>query len=201
MSNNQKPRRKVIRLKEYDYSLPGYYFVTICTQDRQYLLGKIIDGTIILNQYGKIVDKIINQLPNRYQNIDLDVYQIMPNHIHMIIAINDHIANNVVGAGSSRPKIPLGQIVAWFKYQSTKQINHIIYGSGKTTNNGLENPTRNGREDPAPTNKKYPFKKIWQRNYYEHVIRNEEELNKTRQYIVDNPNTWPQDENNNNFRP
>jgi putative transposase len=179
-------QRKQIRLKDYHYSSPGWYYLTICTQNRQCLLGEIINDRMVLNQTGKIVDRIIKQLSNRYQNINLDIYQIMPNHIHIIIHITNN--NNNVGAGYSRPKTTLGQIVAWFKYQSTKHINNI---------NGLKNPTDNGSENPTPTGER-KFTKIFQRNYYEHIIRNEEELNKVKQYIADNVVNWQEDEN---YRP
>ncbi|PIS15037.1 hypothetical protein COT63_02080 [Candidatus Shapirobacteria bacterium CG09_land_8_20_14_0_10_38_17] len=194
----EKPfaNRKRIRLKEYDYSLPGYYFVTICTQNRQYLFGNIVNEKMALNEMGKIINQYWQKLPEKFNNVLLDEYIIMPNHLHGII--------HIVGAGFSRPtetgfsrptetrfsrpKISLEQIIAWFKYQSTKRINHVSNWSGKFINNG--------REDRAPTNKKQIFKKNWQRNYYEHIIRDEEELNKIREYIVLNPHKWPEDKNN-----
>lgn len=115
------PNRQSIRLKNYDYSSGGAYFVTICTQNREILFGDIIDGNMILNNIGKIVKLVCKSLPNQYQ-IELGSFQIMPNHIHMTIII--------VGAGSSRP-IPLGNIIAYFKYQSTilniNQQNKLTY--------------------------------------------------------------------------
>lgn len=105
----------------------------------------------------------------------------MPNHIHGIIIIRNTKTN--VGAGFSRPMNSLnpilGQIVGYFKYQTTKQINILMKGS----------------EDPTPT-KNIKFKQIFQRNYYEHIIRNEYELNRIRQYIRDNPMNWDGDRNN-----
>ncbi|MFZ5392042.1 MAG: transposase [Patescibacteria group bacterium] len=194
--------RKTIRLPNYDYSSPDDYFVTICTKDRECLLGNVIDDEMVLNKYGKIIEQYWFDLPNHYPNIILDEFVVMPNHVHMIISI--------VGAGSPRPstvlprpsmnqnairnikpihqindncvrgeetsplrkirKITLGNIVAYFKYQTTKQINKILCNIGH---------------------------KIWQRNYFERIIRNERELNKTREYIQNNPYNWPNDRNNN----
>ena len=205
------PNRKQIRLKGYDYSLLGWYYITICTQNREKLFGEIMNGEMKLNKYGNMVDKYIQLLPQRYQQINLDEYQIMPNHVHFII----HIIPPAVGAGSSRPmhagssrpmhagssrpnnglenpSPTLGQIVAYFKYQSTKQINNVI--NGRDVRVGSSDPI-NGRENRAPT-RNMQLKKIWQRSYYEHIIRNEKSLNKIREYIKINPQMWEGDKNN-----
>jgi len=87
--NTQK--RKHLRLKWYDYSSPGWYYVTICTQNRKCLFGKINNGRMELNEFGEITVKTIQLLPKRYPQIDLDIYQIMPNHVHAIIVINSPI--------------------------------------------------------------------------------------------------------------
>ena len=179
MKINYLPKRKSIRLRKYNYSLPNYYFVTICANNRQCLFGKINNGKIKLNAIGETTNKYWRQLVKQFNHISLGKYIIMPNHLHGIIIIKN------VGAGYPRPQIPLGQIIAWFKYQSTKQINQIINDPAGIINNG--------REDRAPTNKKYP--KIWQRNYYEHIIRNEEELGRIEQYIITNPTMWSYDTN------
>lgn len=160
--------RRSIRLKNYDYSSNGAYFITICTQDREMLFGDIVNGKMVSNKMGNIVQQHIESLFQRFP-VEIPIYQIMPNHVHLIIMI--------VGAGFSRP-ITLGNIIAYFKYQSTKQINTYIIGS----------------EDPTPTDQKYS--KIFQRNYYEHVIRNEKDFDKIYWYIENNPKTWDKDKNN-----
>lgn len=133
------------------------------------LFGEIINEKMVSNDIGKIVESVWESLPDHYQ-VELESFQIMPNHIHMIIMI--------VGAGFSRP-IPLGNIIAYFKYQSTKQINtYIMMGS----------------ENPTPTDQKYS--KIFQRNYYEHIIRNEKDFDKIYWYIINNPKMWDRDRNN-----
>lgn len=176
------PNRHSIRLNGYDYTQNGYHFVTICTQNRECLFGEIKNvgeikdvgagssrpkSEMVLNNLGEIVESVWQSLSQHYP-VKLDKFQIMPNHFHGIIII-DH----------SGQKNTLGNIIAFFKYQSTKQINNI------------------GREDPAPT-EKITFQKIFQRNYYEHVIRNELELNKIREYIQINPTIWDRDRNNPN---
>jgi REP element-mobilizing transposase RayT len=221
--NPEIHHRHSIRLPGYDYSLPGYYFVTMCARDRECSFGNIENNKIVLNETGMIVEKQWHDLPVHFPGIELDRMVVMPNHLHGIIAITDPRRGAVVapigiitsfgtkpphegvtadaglstrvGAGLSRPKRitpftgatttdaktagamtaplrrgrTLGQMVAWFKYESTKEINRVV------TNN--------------------PEMKIWQRNFYERIIRNEEELNRIRNYIVTNPETWGEDEN------
>ncbi len=149
MTNDQKPRRKAIRLKEYDYSLPGHYYLTICTQNRRCLLGKIIDEKMVLNRYGKIVNKYWRKLPEKFNNISLDEYIIMPNHLHGIIVINDDVPNNV-GAGFSRPKISLGQIVAWFKLSihQTNKLYYLRFGGNNRQRARRPDKKRVGKPDP-----------------------------------------------------
>jgi len=159
--------RKSIRLKNYDYSQSGLYFVTICTQNRECIFGNIINNNVgvgrdrpismILNQYGKIIENVWESLPH---SVELDVFQIMPNHVHFILHI-------VLGA-SRRAPTTLGFIVGMFKTECTKQINKL---------------------------RNTPGQKIFQRNYYEHIIQNENELIKIRQYIKTNPLFWNQDIN------
>jgi putative transposase len=116
-----KPR-KSNRLKVYDYSLPGYYFVTICTNDKGYVLGKVIDEKMNLNVYGDIVEKYWNELSKRYNYCELDYYQIMPDHFHGILIINS--------VGTSRDLSlhhktkSLSSLIGVFKTTSSKQI-HI----------------------------------------------------------------------------
>ncbi len=177
--------RRSIRLKDYDYSQAGAYFVTICTKDRECLFGNIVDREMRLNEYGIVVQKFWNAILNHFQNIELDEFIIMPNHVHGIVAIlnNDcrgevsspslKLNNPILKGGETPPlqKRTLGQIVAYFKYQSAKQIT--------ISRNNIGTP-------------------VWQRNYYEHIIRNENELNSIREYIRYNPLKWDEDEENPN---
>jgi putative transposase len=163
--------RQTIRLKEYDYSQAGYYFVTICSHNRIHIFGNIKDDVIELNENGKIVEHWLNHIKIKYSNCDLDYYCIMPNHIHFILIINDTIECRG-GVTPPLPKPKLGNIIGFTKYQSTKQINEI----------------RNSPGSP-----------IWQRNYYEHIIRNEKELYEIRKYIENNPINWNEDEYNQLF--
>lgn len=174
-------QRRQIRLKKYNYSDEGWYFVTICTKDRQEYLGNIVDNEMKLNKCGKIMIRYWSEIPKHFKNVELDKFQIMPNHIHGIIVIRN--VNQYVGAGFPRPMNKfyplLGQIVGYFKYQSTKYFNILIKGSG----------------NPTPTNKTI-IKQIFQRSFYDHIIRNKYDLNRIHQYIRDNPKNWETDRNN-----
>jgi putative transposase len=181
--NRDKYHRRSIRLKEYDYAQCGTYFVTICTQHRECLFGDIVDGGMQLNEFGEIVrDECLKGIQEHFNNVSLDEYMVMPNHVHKIIIINSNCRGEVASPslktrnpltkGGETPPLchpTLGQIVAYYKYQSTKYINHI---------------------------RNHPGMPVWQRNYYEHVIRNESEFHRIREYIINNPLHWDDDENN-----
>ena len=175
-----KPRRKSIRLQEYDYSQPGAYFVTICTHDRNCLFGEIVDGRMILNEMGEIVESQWIKSPEIRSEIELDVFQIMPNHFHavvFIIHLNDD--DSAVGAtgrsplqsnpsNGPRPK-SLSSLIAGFKSAVTTNINHF---------------------------RRIPGAKLWQRNYYDRIIRDDNELNRIREYIICNALKWDLDHDN-----
>ena len=248
------PQRRAMRLRSYDYSQPGAYFVSICAQHRKCLFGTIIDGQMRLNEIGEIVVECWSRIPQHFPSVELGEYVIMPNHIHGIIALNivgarsprpigeeqsisptvgarsprpigeeqsisptvgtrsprpigeEQSISPTVGARSPRPigeeqsisptvgtrsprpigeeqsisptvgtRSPrpsdnspsLGKIVAYFKYQSTKHINQ---------------------------HHNMPGTRIWQRNYYDHVIRDDTDLQRIRRYIQDNPMKWALDQ-------
>ena len=188
----QKYHRRSIRLKGYDYSQEGAYYVTIVTWQREFLFGNIVNQEMMLSPYGEIVQKWWEEIPVHFPNVETGAFVIMPNHVHGIIYIfeerrgtvpvpdddgeNTISQNNkmsgVIQGGETPPlRIPtLGQIVAYFKYQSTKEMNKID-NTGTIT-------------------------KFWQRNYYEHIIRNETDLQNKTDYIESNPLLWDEDDEN-----
>lgn len=196
----KKHHRRSIRLKGYDYSQAGAYFVTICAKDRQCLFGEIQQGEMYLNDLGKIVYDAWHDLPNHYLHMELDAFVIMPNHIHGIIALSDMpmVAGNTgdvmgdVGAGlkpaptaptaptatTTIKRQPLSEIVRALKTFSSRRINEY-------RNKMIGDETQPYRGVP-----------VWQRNYYEHIIREDDSLNRIRQYIVDNPKNWNKDQQN-----
>ena len=161
--------RRSIRLGCYDYSQDGWYFVTIRALGHKCLFGKFADGQIQLYEYGRIIDKCWKWLAEQYDYVHLDRYVVMPNHLHGIIIIRKSGSRTAPTTKNTQKCKPLSRLVGAFKTVSTKQINII---------------------------RNTPGRKLWQRNYYEHIIRNEEELNHVRQYITENPLNWRTDEEN-----
>lgn len=167
-SNNAFPHRRTLRLPEFDYSQPGAYFVTIVTQDRILLFGEILNGEMILNEVGKSVAELWLSIPEHFSNVELGEYVVMPNHIHGIISINNVGATHASPLPKSNGPTPgsIGAIVGSFKSAATKMIH------------------------------KFPNihrKRLWQRNYYEHVIRNERDYQAIYDYILANPVNWEKD--------
>ncbi len=157
-------QRKSIRLKEYDYSLPGEYFITICTHGKQCIFGEVVDEEMHLNEVGKIAKEEWLKTPIIRPAVELDVFEIMPNHLHSIIVIKDESSIPKVGTHScaslQRKPRSLGSILAGFKSAATTRIN-------KSRNT--------------------PYVPVWQGKFYDHIIRNEKELNNIREYIMNNP--------------
>ena len=199
--------RRSIRLREYDYRSAGAYFVTICSFQRECLFGEVVDGQMSLNGLGLAVEACWRAISNHFPDVQLDEFVIMPNHFHAILNITNSESEEAKGAAivgakqgvSASPgfdncgnndgdcnkgeageafasplrdgTVPgsLGAIIQNFKSVSTRKINKM-------------------RDNPGCP--------VWQRNYYEHVIRNEADLDNIRQYIANNPLKWDLDENN-----
>jgi REP element-mobilizing transposase RayT len=194
--NPDTHHRRSIRLKHYDYSQPGAYFVTICTHDRECLFGEIVDNEMILNDYGKIVceewflsTKIRNEI-ELYEN----EFVVMPNHIHGIVWVNSNdndFVNNVGATGRS----PLQN-----QNYSPLQNGHLAnYGKPHGTKNKSLSSFIAGYKSSVTKRinqiRQTPGMPVWQRNYYERIIRDEIELDKIREYILNNPLNWETDEN------
>ena len=197
--NPQEHNRRSIRLKGYDYTSPGSYFVTICTQDRVHLFGQVVDAEMQLNPYGRVVDTYLSRIPDHFPHVTLDAWVVMPNHVHAIITITadhrrgDAILDSLSGmmddadsdtssalSGDCRiasplpppqhptgaPSGSLGAIVGNFKSIATRRINRMRHTPGAD---------------------------VWQRNYWEHIIRNQAAYKRIEAYIHNNPARWEQD--------
>ncbi len=163
-------RIHVRRLQGYDYRQAGAYFVTINTQRYEPILGAIVAEIMRLNAYGQIVAEDWAWLAETFSSVDLDACIVMPNHVHGIIVISGEDSSSV-GEGdssiaSTQTRHPLGRIVGAFKTMSTKHVNEW-------------------RETPGTI--------LWHRNYYEHIIRNDDDLQRIRAYIAANPARWFED--------
>ena len=172
------PRRS-LRLRHYDYAQAGAYFVTVCTHERRCLFGDIVDGAMRLNDVGRVVETCWATIPDHFPHAGLDAYVVMPNHVHgVIVMVPPNVGVSPTGWAthasplhhrSGPPKRSVGAIVGSYKSVVSKRINAL-----------------RGR----------PGAPVWQRNYYEHVIRNEADLHRIRQYIADNPARWAEDPEN-----
>lgn len=164
--------RRSIRLKGYDYSSAGAYFVTLCVKGKRCLFGRIAEEIVDLFRIGKIVKRCWEEIPGHFKDVGLDEFVVMPNHLYGIVVISrrgtacrastlERFRKPVAGS--------LPTVIRSFKSAVTRRVNRMRASPGST---------------------------FWQRNYYEHVIRNEKELNLIRQYIMDNPLKWEMDREN-----
>jgi len=195
----EKYNRRSIRLPHYNYSWAGYYFITITAQNREHFFGEIQDGVMVLNVAGEMVHKWYEKLEEKFPTVKNDMMVIMPNHIHFIVQILQPVGANPCvrslngqhirpfglkgqthgsgnkgqthGSAPTQSNIILGDIIQWFKTMTTNTYIKMV------KNNTLP-----------------PFnKRIWQRNYYEHVVRDENDYARIAEYIENNPSTWNDD--------
>lgn len=202
---NNKPlhNRHSIRLKGYDYSKSGAYFITICIKDKLHFFGKIQNGKMILNDAGIMIDKWWQKIQEKFPDIELGEYQIMPNHFHAVVintgisvgadprvrpenetSVSNELSDMNFGqthgsAPTDAPEqisgehtgSPLHALVQWFKTMTTNEYIHGVKSSGWRPFYG----------------------KMWQRNYYEHIIRDESSYQTIADYIINNPAKWDMD--------
>ena len=188
----ERHHRRSIRLRGYDYRAVGAYFITIVAQDRACLFGEVVEGAMRLNDAGRMVERWWLELNCRFPHVLTDAYVVMPNHFHGIVVIHspppDTTAPPDVGADlrvcpntrvcpdstGAHAGAPLPTIVQWFKTMTTNEYIRMVKHAGWT-----------------------PFQgRLWQRNYYEHIIRNERALERIRNYILTNPQHWHCDREN-----
>lgn len=165
MARTHYPQRKSPRLKDYDYSLVGAYFLTLCTQNRHHLFGEIVDDGMVLNAAGHMIWTCWQSLPQHITGLDLDHFVVMPNHVHGIVVLK----TSETLSDQAPVSIPL--VMQTFKSFTTHQYIQGVRNEGWP-----------------------PFDKhVWQRSYHDHIIRNEMSLNKLREYIEHNPARWAAD--------
>ena len=179
----ERPQRRSLRHAHFDYSHSGPYFITIVTQHRLSLFAQIVDAELQLSAAGEMINGLWSTLPERFPRVALDEFIVMPNHVHAVLSIadeSDPVGAPLVGA---RPlshrvrtirKVTLGTVVGAFKSLTT-----VAYSRG----------VRESRWRPFN-------KRLWQRNYYEHVVRDERSLDLIRSYIQANPSMWETDPEN-----
>ncbi len=159
------PKRMSRRLAHYDYSTCGAYFVTICTYNRKRLFSRIVGAlheapVVQLTKFGYIVERVIRELPQRFQ-ITIAKYVIMPDHIHILIVVDDPDFLRALREAPLQSRSLLSKIVGYLKMNVTKEIH-----------------------------KYSPSEKVWQRLFYDHIVRNDQDYLETWQYIENNPRKW-----------
>jgi REP element-mobilizing transposase RayT len=163
------PKRKPLRLRNFDYSIPGLYFITICTHNKKATLSRVVGAIhespeIRLTAYGKITDKVIGDISSRF-SVSVEHYVIMPNHIHLLLAITDDSQIRAIRESPLRSRSVISKIVGYLKMNVSKEIH--------------------GQGDDSP---------VWQRGFHDHVIRDREDHGRHLRYISENPLYWKTDE-------
>ncbi len=179
--NPEIHHRHSIRLKDYDYSHEGAYFVTICTKGRSMFFGEIKNNEMFLNTCGEIAQVTWNSIPRRFPGVELDHFVVMPNHVHGILVRTQRVAledNDVIGESSTDGKNRLKM------YRNSSYRYQTLSETIRTFKAVISYEARRKGNTPD-------FE--WQREYYDHIIRNPEELAIIRAYIVNNPSKWQDD--------
>jgi REP element-mobilizing transposase RayT len=219
----RKHHRRSVRLKGYDYSRPGWYYLTICTFERQFLFGKIVRNQMHPSAMGVIVQDCWYEIPRHFPNAALDVSVVMPNHLHGVLIINGEPTGTGKRTGTTRraqgachgmpvqPPRPaafgqpvsgsLATIVGQFKQAVTRRVEssaavEATASPQSSESYGHATACPQGMPWHARTTASGAPAHIWHENYYEHIIRNEKELNRIREYICNNPLRWPYDMEN-----
>ena len=176
MDDKKHPQRKSPRLPGYDYRQEGAYFVTICTHQRLQIFGSVVNEAIQLSDIGKIAYDLWTTIPEHHTNIILDAYVVMPNHMHGIVFITDQptidMTHTSFAAHETRTQHngmrsrTLGAVIGSYKSAVSRKINQVT---------GLVAPI------------------VWQSSFHDHIIRNDESLNRIREYVYTNPMRWAED--------
>ena len=180
MTSNRKFGRQTIRLKNYNYAANGYYFVTICTHEKQCYFGDVVDGEMHLSQIGKIARQYWLEIPQHSKYTYLDKFVIMPNHVHGIIVIDnpDNPSRDVACYVPTNDE--------WGLPQTMSKLSPKLGTLGAIIRSYKSSVTRWCRQNDDDI-----FH--WQSRFYEHIIRDEKSLNNIRRYIIDNPAKWTED--------
>ena len=228
--NPSLPHRRTLRLPEFDYAQPGAYFVTIVTQYRKPIFGQIVDGEMVLNEVGWMIKDVIDQIPEHYLGVNVELFVIMPNHVHLLFLIFDVVADpragvvagprachaNQIEDGQPRGVDPTKERLS-LPVQDPRagvvaglcacQANQIEDGQPRgvvLTKEQLSLPEIVHRIKSFTTHRYMKGviergwtrfeKRLWRRNYYEHIIRNERDYLAIYEYILANPMNWEKDE-------
>ena len=187
-----KPNRRSIRLPEYDYCLAGAYFVTLCAQDRACIFGEVVNSLVRLSLAGQVAQRAWTRLPEFFERVELDAFVVMPNHLHAVLWIVDPNDQPMFGSLEVNVETSDAEMLSepdeddWHGTDSGS-LSAIIQNFKSVTSRKIR---------ALPKINKINIEHVWQRNYWERIIRNERELRAFRQYIRDNPAKWEFDQLN-----
>jgi putative transposase len=195
-----QPRRRLLRLDGYDYAQTGVYFVTVCVQDRACLFGRIIGGAMHLNVAGELAAEARCSIPAQFSGVEIDAFVVMPNHLHGIIVIADEMS---VGAPLVGARLPTSERAATRAAPTDRDhdddanrpankrptVGGIVGGFKSSFTVEYIRGVKAGRWSAFD-------RRVWQRKYYEHVVRDEADLARIRRYIEENPLRWEFDHDN-----
>jgi REP element-mobilizing transposase RayT len=191
----KRHHRRSIRLRGYDYARPGSYFVTACTHQRELLLGEVIDGQMHRNALGDIVHAEWYATERVRPKVRLDAFVVMPNHLHGILEIIDVGARRCL-APDAHAKTDRAEIWATHRVAPTEGARSRPHGPAPGSIGAILGQIKSLSKKAINKTRGTPGRPVWQPNYHEHVIRNEEELQRIREYICNNPLRWPSDREN-----
>jgi putative transposase len=186
VNRNRRHNRRSLRLRSFDYSAPGAYFVTLVTQDRVALFGEVVEREMRMNAAGEMVRATWHALPERFRGIEVGESVVMPNHFHGIVVLLGNVGAGLVPARTPKDSNPRAATRA----APTKPTLGIVIGAFKSL--AARSYMRGVEEEGWPAFQQ----RLWQRNYYEHILRDEADWDRIHRYIQTNPMNWHQDEEN-----
>ncbi len=173
MERDNFPIRKTLRLKNYNYSSPGVYFVTVCVRNGEDFFGNIINGVMRMNKCGRVIHTAWQNIESWFENVKIDTHIVMPDHTHALIRLlpdqdklnlsKHRFENSSIYSAADRRQMLLPKIIGYFKMNTAKQINNLRHSEGQ---------------------------KVWHRNYYDHIVRDAQDYNQKYWYIINNPKKW-----------
>ncbi len=184
--------RRSIRLTGYDYSRAGACFVTICAHNRKCLFGDIVNGAMRLNDAGHVAEKCWQAIPDHFPHATVDEFIVMPNHIHGIVFLNNHTVTNGGMVGMNGAVVAVGANAG--ANVGAKNFSPLRHPTPRGTSKTIGSIVRGFKIGVTKwIRQNANVHDVWQRNYWEHIVRDENELHRIRQYIINNPAKWETD--------
>jgi putative transposase len=182
--------RRSVRLKGHDYSNKGLYFITICTKGRECLFGYIAEGRMTLNETGKIAEEYLRSVPEHFNHVMVDEYAVMPNHVHMILALNEQSSVGTSSVGTSSvgtSHVGTSHVMSLPREPHQNKFSKPVAGSVSVIIQQYKSSVKRWCDQ----NNRNNFE--WQSRFHDHIIRNAESYERIKQYIRENPARWNAD--------